>query len=155
MEIRKYRAGEEPELKRLFFNTIRNVNIRDYTLEQVSVWAPDEIDDEKWRVRMEGIAPFVCVENARIVGYADVQTSGYIDHFYVHHEWQRQGVGSLLFSRLVEQATEYGGVTELTSEVSITARPFFESKGFQVVREQEVEVQGLILHNFKMRRDFP
>jgi len=44
-------------------------------------------------------------------------------------------------------------VRRLVSDVSITARPFFERAGFRLVEAQEVERQGVRLQNFRMERD--
>ena len=151
MTLRRYRPGEEEELWQLFHNTIRNVNTRDYTEEQVRVWAPDTVDPDKWRRRIEGINPFVVVEDDMIVGYSDLQTSGLIDHFFVHHEHQRRGVGSRLMTAIHEEA-ERLELDQLHSHVSITARPFYEAHGFHVEKEQTVEDGGLTFRNFLMRK---
>ena len=149
MKVRRYRPGEEPALWEIFFNTIRKVNRRDYTEEQVRVWAPDGWDPDRWRTRIEGIDPFVCVTEDQIVGYSDLQPSGLIDHFFVHHQWQRRGVGSRLMEAIHAEAAR-SGIDELHSEVSITARPFYEAWGFRVEREQEVEDRGVKFRNFRM-----
>jgi putative acetyltransferase len=151
MFIRKYIAGEEVELWNLFFHTVRNINIQDYTLEQVEVWAAAEMDPQRWRSKIAEIAPYVCVCDEVIVGYADLQESGYIDHFYVHHQWQGQGVGKRLFGK-IESEANLRGITELTSNVSITARPFFESRGFHVVATQQVPLGTQLLTNFRMSK---
>ena len=149
MHVRKFQSGEERELWELFYNTVRTVNLGDYTQQQVEAWAPDDADIDKWRKRMQGIDPYVCVENDTIIGYTDVQPSGYIDHFYVHHQWQRRGVGTLLFETIEAQAIELE-IKEMTSAVSITARPFFESRGFSVVTPQEVFIGEVGFRNYKM-----
>ena len=149
MHVRKYQPGEERELWNLFYNTVRTVNLGDYTQQQVEAWAPDDADMAKWQKRMRGIDPYVCVENNTIIGYSDVQTSGYIDHFYVHYQWQRRGVGKLLFQTIEAKAIELQ-IKELTSAVSITARPFFESRGFNVVTPQEVFIGDVGFRNYKM-----
>ena len=38
------------------------------------------------------------------------------------------------------------------ADVSITARPFFESHGFCVAAQQEVKLGDVALRNFKMRK---
>ena len=151
MHIRKYQAGEEEELWNLFFHTIHTVNCRDYTEEQVQAWAPNEADKEKWRQRIAGMNPWVCIHEETIVGYAGLLKSGYVDHFYVHHAWQGQGVGKQLYKKMEEEAVALQ-LHELTSDVSITARPFFELQGFQVVTPQEVKLGNVVLINFKMRK---
>lgn len=149
MHIRKYQPGEERALWRLFFDTIHNVNTRDYTAEQVQAWAPEKIDEHLWRVRIETMEPYVCVAGDEVVGYAGLLPSGYIDHFYVHHQWQGQGVGKLLYAAIETDAREQN-LDELTADVSITARPFFTARGFTVVAQQEVTRGATVLTNFKM-----
>jgi len=149
--IRKYRPGEEVELWRLFFETIRTVNRQDYSDEQVRAWAPDAYDAERWQQRIAGIDPYVCQVGDTIVGYADLQPSGLVDHFYVHREWQRRGVGSRLFSTLENQALDQG-LNEMFAHVSITAKPFFESRGFEIVKQQTVDIDGVKMSNWLMRR---
>ena len=42
--LRNYRSSDAADLWHLFYRTIRYVNIRDYTLAQVTAWAPDDVD---------------------------------------------------------------------------------------------------------------
>src|ERR671924_1937969 len=88
-------------------------------------------------------------ENA---GFARIDATGCLDLLYVHPEVQRQGVARALFDRVTSLAVSRG-VCHPHSEVSITARPFFESVGFRVVREQIIERRGLSLQNFRMEKD--
>ena len=41
-------------------------------------------------------------------------------------------------------------VNQLSADVSITAKPFFEAKGFKVLKQQAVPIKEQILTNFKM-----
>lgn len=149
--MRKYCPGEELELWRLFFETVRLVNIRDYSEEQVRAWAPDEINPDLWRSRIQQNDPYVCVCDGVIVGFADLQTSGYIDPLFVHHAWQRKGVGRQLITR-IESDASMQGISVLSANVSITAKPLFVAHGFSVVRKQEVKVGDLCLTNFAMAK---
>jgi len=151
MQIRKYIPGEEPQLWRLYFETIHTVNVGDYTPAQVAAWAPEQIDPENWRRRIASIQPFVCFQGEEILGYADLQPSGLIDHFYVHHAHQRRGVGRLLMERIHTAAADQS-LPELHSHVSITAKPFFAAHGFEMVAEQQVEIGDQTLTNFKMKK---
>jgi putative acetyltransferase len=151
MVIRPYCQGEELELLRLFFNTIHHINIRDYTACQIAAWAPPIINPELWRERMRILNPCVCDSHNKIVGYAGMDSSGYIDHFYVHHQCQRCGVGTLLYEHLEEIARQEQ-LHQLFANVSITARPFFEAKGFTVAASQEVAIGTERLQNFRMEK---
>ncbi|MGR2665894.1 GNAT family N-acetyltransferase [Vibrio campbellii] len=149
--IRDFQEEDAPTLWALFFNTVRNVNRRDYTEQQVKAWAQEGFDSQLWLNKMISIQPFVAELNSVIVGYSDVQPSGLVDHFFCHHEYQGQGVGRTLMTHVLKQA-EAKGLNRIYSEVSITARPFYEHMGFTVVNEQQIEVRGATLTNYVMER---
>ncbi|HEX8957388.1 MAG TPA: GNAT family N-acetyltransferase [Burkholderiaceae bacterium] len=154
MLIRKFKPGEEPELWHLFHDSVHHISTDLYTSEQLRAWSPHRIDAEKWRARIHGIAPFVVEHEKKLIAYADVQGSGYVDHFFVHHQWQRRGVGNLLMQIIVEVAKQ-DEVARLFSDVSLAARPFFEHWGFTVEREQRVRIGQEVLKNFRMTRELP
>jgi putative acetyltransferase len=151
MQIRKFIPGEELALWELFHNTVRHVNHDDYTEEQLAAWAPDQIDLPRWRARLRGISPFVVVHQDKLIAYADVQATGYVDHFFVHHQWQRRRVGSLLM-HVIHEVAKQNEVEKLFADVSVAARPFFESWGFVLEKEQWVRVHQVDLKNFRMTK---
>ncbi|BCO32605.1 acetyltransferase [Thiohalobacter sp. COW1] len=151
IEVRKICRGEEEELWMLFYNTIHTINTRDYNDDQIAAWAPKDFDINIAIQKFIDIDPFVAIKDGMIVGYADIQTDGYIDHFYCHHKYQSQGVGRKLFSALEKEAKEKG-IYKMYSNVSITARPFFEAMGFGVEKEQVVKVRDQKLKNYRMVR---
>lgn len=151
MFVRRFRAGDEDALWRVFHSAIHLIAVRDYSQEQVDAWAPASVDRDRWRVRMEGINPFVVEHDDQIVGYADVQTTGYIDHFFVSGHHPGRGIGSLLMTTLQEQA-QRSGIGELTSDVSRTAQPFFARFGFVVVEQRSPLLRGVVVPNALMRK---
>ena len=151
VKIRPYQAIDADALWPLFFNTVRLVNVRNYSQEQVEAWAPESFDLSVWRNKMKDLQPFVAEWDGVIVGYCDVQPDGLIDHFFCHHEYQGQGVGKSMMNHIVALANERD-VSRFYSHVSITARPFFERFGFSVVNEQRIFVRGQELINFVMER---
>jgi len=153
MIVRKFRKGDEQEIWKLFYNTIHIVNIQDYTKEQVAAWAPDDFDINIAIKKYREIRPFVAIHNGKIIGYADIQSDGYIDHFFCHHEFQGKGVGKILFS-VLENEAQKKGVLSMYSNVSITAKPFFEAMGFKVEKEQLIQLKGQQLKNYRMVRDY-
>jgi putative acetyltransferase len=42
---------------------------------------------------------------------------------------------------------------DIVTHASVTARPFFEKRGYKVVKEQQVERQGIFLTNFVMIKE--
>jgi len=151
MRIRRFEPGEEPALFDVYHSAIHLIASRDYTEEQVNAWAPAVLDEELWVRRIRGINPFVAELNGVLVGYADVQASGYIDHFFVSGRHARQGIGRALVGVLESEAKRIG-VTKLTSDVSKTAQPFFARFGFQIVEQRMPVVQGIEVPNARMRK---
>ncbi|MCR9549800.1 MULTISPECIES: GNAT family N-acetyltransferase [Vibrio] len=151
LSIRRYRAEDAPILWTLFYHTVRVINRRDYTESQVSAWAPSDFDLNSWQRTMDAIQPYIAEIEGQIVGYCDLQSNGLIDHFFCHHEYQGQGIGRDLMSFLFSQA-KVKGIERLYSEVSITARPFYEKMGFTVKVQQRAEVRGETLTNFMMEK---
>jgi putative acetyltransferase len=150
--IRDYKPSDAKALWNIFFHTIRYINSRDYSQDQVEAWAPESLDSEIWKNRMKILNPFVAEIQGTIAGYADLQSNGLIDHFFCHHEFQRQGVGSALMEHIFCSGKR-ADITRFYSEVSITAKPFYEHFGFSVVQEQLLEMRGQELRNVIMEKN--
>ena len=152
MKIREFRIGDEPDLHKVFLSAIHEVAIRDYSPEQVAAWAPSSLDPDLWANRMRGIAPFVVEHEGKPIAYADVQPSGYIDHFFVSGPFVRKGVGSQLMTRIHDEAA-LKGIRLLTSDVSLTAQPFFRHWGFSIVEERQAGMRGVVVPNARMKKE--
>lgn len=149
--IRRYVESDAKETWGIFFNTVRSINSRDYSEQQVKAWAPESFDFALWQKRMDGINPFIAEINGVVVGYSDLQNDGFIDHFFCHHEYQGMGVGKALMTHILNCGSKKN-IHRYYSEVSITAKPFYEHFGFQVVKEQNVEMRGQRLTNYVMEK---
>ncbi len=124
--IREFELGDEVEIYQLFYDTVHYVNRRDYTEEQVNLWAPKIPDISQWRVSLKENYSFVAInkEDNKIIGFSDLEKNGYLNRGYVHYNYQRQGVGKALLQIRENKARELG-IKKLFSEVSITAKAFF------------------------------
>ncbi|MDL2256827.1 GNAT family N-acetyltransferase [Bacteroidales bacterium OttesenSCG-928-I14] len=151
-KIRQASLSDIPKLKELYQNTILTVNRRDYTVEEVEDWASC-VDDTKHLVEHFDEQHYVVaeIENGMIVGFASVNDTGYIHTLFVHKDYQHQGIATSLYKH-IEDYAKGKGAKVLTSEVSITAKPFFEKQGFQVDEEQKRKANQLYLTNFKMSK---
>jgi putative acetyltransferase len=90
-------------------------------------------------------------DNGIIIGFGDVNNMGYFDLLYVHKDWQRRGVASLIAAD-IESYSRRRGFDFISTDASITAKPFFENRGYLVCKKQEVEVRGQTLTNYKMEK---
>lgn len=151
MLIREFQPSDQPAIQQLFYDTVRRVNCRDYGAEQVEVWSASARNDAFWQTRLRTRLTFVAEDNQQIVGFAMLARNGYIDCFYCHAEHQGKGIGTQLLKQ-IETTAQVLGIKQLFSEVSITAKPFFQHWGYVVVREQQVERQGVSFCNFVMEK---
>src|SRR5580700_4706692 len=101
IDVRRYRSNDLTGLIALFRDTVRRINGRDYSQQQVMAWAPDEIDARKWMHRFDNKVVWVADLDGAPVGFVDVARDGLIDMLYVHAEHQGIGIASRLL-RTVE-----------------------------------------------------
>jgi putative acetyltransferase len=133
---------------------VHDIAGRDYSTEQIEAWAPTELTEElsrQWTHKIRAIQPFVVEVEATIAAYGDIQSSGYIDHFFVSANFARRGIGALLMEYLLAEAATQK-ISELSSDVSVTAQPFFRRFGFRVVEHRSAIVRGVKLRNALMLR---
>ena len=147
MVIRKYRSSDCKEIIELFYNTVHTVNAKDYTKEQLDVWATGKVELEKWDKSFQEHFTVVAVDEEIIVGFGDIDKTGYLDRLYVHHDYQKKGVATAICNEL-EKVVQ----SNITTYASITAKPFFEKRGYMVEEEQKRKANQLSLTNFWMAK---
>ena len=151
MLIRRYTPADTEPIVELFYDTVHTVNIRHYSQDQVDVWAPVEPDLDRWRQSLANHHTYVANDRGTVAGFADFEDDGHLDRFYVHKDYQGTGVGTMLLAAL-EAAARERGVTRFFAEASITARPFFERRGYVVLREQQVVRCGVTFTNYVVEK---
>jgi putative acetyltransferase len=151
MDVRSYKPEDTAALARLFTETVHSVNAADYSQEQLAAWAPDPPDVEHWHRRLSERIVFVAEQDSEIVGFATLEPDGHLDYIYAHRRFQKQGVATALFQRIEQEAISRG-VTRIFTEASITARPFFERVGFQIIASQRIKHRGISFINYRMEK---
>lgn len=147
MEIRKYRQSDCKALTELFYNTVHTVNAKDYTKEQLDVWSTGHLDLAEWNRSFIEHYSIVVVENEIIAGFGDIEKNGYLNRLYVHKDFQGKGIATAICNDLEQAVTG-----TITVHASITAKPFFEKRGYSVIKEQRVERGGVFLTNYIMKK---
>lgn len=150
--IRKACRADVPELKELYRGTVLTVNRKDYSQEEVEDWASCGENEAHWGELIEGLY-FIVAENPQkqIIGFASISDEGYLHSLFIHKDFQGSGWAAMLLDHIEQHAVSQG-VRAITSEVSETARPFFEKKGYTVEREQRRKARQLCLKNYWMKK---
>ena len=140
------------EMKQLFHETVESVCSNDYDAPQIKVWSASIQNTQRWQDVIDTQYVLLAIIDDRIVGFASLKDDNYLDFLYVHKNFQRQGIASQLLSKLEGKARSSKEKT-ITTDASITAKPFFEKLHFKVLKMQQNERDGLILINYKMQKD--
>lgn len=150
VSIRPYQPHDCPEMIRLFRDTVCTVNAADYTRPQIDAWIGGENGPDRtaWDRSFRAHYTLVAVLGEQIVGFGDMDASGYLDRLYVHSAYQRRGIATALCDVL---EAPFAAATPVT-HASLTAKAFFEGRGYCVIRPQQVERNGVLLANFVMER---
>lgn len=151
MILRRYRPDDLEQAVSLFYETIHKICIRDYSEEQVRVWA----NAKERLLQNPGFFlsqyTIVAEENGIVIGYGNLDDTGYLDHLYVHSDFQGMGAASAI-CRCLEAHAKASHLSRVTVHSSITAKPFFEHRGYRVIQEQQVEREGVFLTNYHMEK---
>jgi putative acetyltransferase len=152
MRIRPYIDRDAAATLEVYLRAVRGTASRDYSPEQIAAWAPDDMDLARWAERRAAAATVVAVEGERVVGFADLVGDGYVDMTFVDPDVGGRGIATALVETVVDLARSRG-TTRMTVRASITARPFFERRGFVLDEVLQVEVGGVLLTTNAMSRD--
>lgn len=154
MEIRRYRDDDINRVVSLFYETVHRVNARDYSQEQLNAWASmDERESrmESWAISLKQNITYVAELSGILMGFADMTHEGYLDRLYIHKDFQGRGIASVLVRRL-EMEGERLGLSSIETDASITARSFFERRGYELLQAQTVKRGDVQLTNYKMKK---
>lgn len=150
IETRPYRNDDRDATIAIFLSAIRQVASRDYTPEQIAVWA--RVDDpDAWQGARNSRPTWIAELDGKPVGFTDLLADGLIDMMFVAPEAAGRGVAAKLL-QTVEASARAAGIDRLWTEASLTAEGFFVHHGFTIVRRQIVEKRGQQLRNAVMEK---
>lgn len=153
MKLRKYEPKDCAQLAELFYDTVHRVNAKDYSKAQLEVWVSGAVDLVSWNESFLAHNTVIAEQDGRIAGFGDMDKTGYLDRLYVHSAYQRQGIATEITDELERSAIVFG-ISRFTTHASITAKPFFEQRGYRVLRENTVVRDGVRLINFIMEKAY-
>lgn len=153
VRLRKAEAGDLPELHSVFEQSVRNSCKKDYTPEQIEAWV-QRASPERWQELFTSGLQFIIAEETksfRITGFTSFNSQGYLHSMFILPQFCGKGIATMLLD-FAEDFARNNHIPNLFSEVSFTARPFFEKRGFIVEQEQLVKVNNVEMDNFRMRK---
>ncbi|WP_433835101.1 GNAT family N-acetyltransferase [Flavobacterium anhuiense] len=152
MIFKKATISDLEEMQKLYVETIQSVCKNDYNPEQIEAWISSVKNKERWIDVIENQFVLLSIIENQITGFGTLKDGNYIDFFYMHKDFQRQGIAYKILNQLELEAKNNRSKV-ITSDVSITAKTFFQKKGFVVKVEQKNIRLGVELINYKMEKE--
>ncbi len=150
MLIREASADDLDQILTLFEETIKFINSKDYSKDQIRVWSGAK-NRKVWLQKISDQSFYVATSNDQIIGFSSIDTEDYLDFMYVHHRFQNQGVAKALLEKIENKALE-DHITRIWSSVSITAQPFFLKNGFSHYDDEHKNLEGVAFTNALMEK---
>lgn len=151
-KIRTLDEKDIPQMKDLFRTTVLNVNSKDYTEAEVMDWVSCGDNEVRWKELLVSNRYVGAFNECNVlVGFSSMNKDGYLNSMFVHKDFQHKGIATQLLSEVERIAVQYG-VGYITCEVSLTARTFFEKKGYEIIKIHKYKANKLELTNFVMRK---
>ena len=149
--LRLYRPQDLEGLIQLFYETVHEVNLGDYSPAEVDAWvpSPESVDRAAWGESLAAHYTVVAEREGQLLGFGDMDSTGYFDRLYVHRDFHGRGVATSI-AHALEGFAHGLGAQRVTVHASRTARPFFERRGYRMLYAQQVERRGVLLENFAM-----
>ena len=148
--LRPATPADIPKIQYIFRESILQTCTPDYSAAQCHVWANAGNDAAKWGTKIRQQNFWLALHQNRVVGFMSWEAS-YLDLLYVHPAFQRRGIARQLLRHMMQWAASHA-IPSLFTDASLTARPFFERHGFQVMATQQPILGGIALPNFRMKK---
>jgi putative acetyltransferase len=152
INLRRATPEDIPQLQALYVHTIDNACTGDYDEAQRNVWKKSIENTGRWTVALQTQYFLVATIGGDIAGFGSLRDGDYIDFMYTATPYLGKGIASAIYTALEQEAIRQYKMT-LTSDVSKTARRFFESKGFVIEKENEHMINGVMISNYRMRKE--
>jgi putative acetyltransferase len=133
----------------MYRQTVHTVNSKDYTPEQITVWADGAVNYPRWEKAIKEQFFVLAEIEGKLAGFSSIAKDGYLDFMYVNKDYQRCGVARALLNEIENKALEQKNA-EIYSHVSKTAKGFFEKMGYEHKEDLKDLYKGVLFINALM-----
>lgn len=152
MTIRKAVEGDLKGIHEVFSKAIEITAAPYYSSKEVAAWVSSVNHPERWTIRIQEDFVLVIEENNKIIGFASLKNGNYLDLLFVHPSHGRKGIATQLLTKLEEQRNKS---ESLETHASLISKAFFAKNGYEFIRANKVDVFGVEMENYLMRKSQP
>jgi putative acetyltransferase len=136
-------------LGEVIFDAVRNGPSL-YSEAQRSAWVDAPRSGPEWQQRMAAQSIAVAETDGNIAGLMSLTQDGYLDFAFIRPAYQGSGIFRQLYSMILELARQQKQPRILV-HASLMAQPAFSAMGFEITKEESVEINGQYLDRFEMQ----
>jgi len=149
LTVRPYKAHDRTACWGVFYRAVREGAAGVYDEAQRAAWAPSPLPALDGHDKLAAAHTFVAEREGRVVGFMNVEPSGYLDMAFVLPEEMGQGTAAALYGAVLAQARAQGS-DRMTVTASPLARRFFAKRGWSVDRREDLAADGQVYEVFHM-----
>lgn len=149
--LRPFLPADTVRLQDLFAQSIEELTQDDYDEDQRLAWISRAADPAEFAKRLMEALTLVVERDGELQGFASLKNNAEIDMLFVHPFAVGEGVATTLLDALERLAAARGAKT-LTADVSDTAHDFFQSRGYQPMRRNNVPIDDVWLASTTMTK---
>lgn len=135
----------------MFVDTITTICKNDYSPEQIKVWTSSSENTQRWTDKLTSQYFLVADLDNKIVGYASLENSNYLDILYVHKDHQRKGIADKLYAEIEKEAIKKKNDHPKFRRKQ-NSKTIFEKKGFKTIAPQTNIIKDVEIINYKMTK---
>ena len=135
--LRPFLPADAPVLAAIFRDSVEVLAQEDHSPAQIAAWIATADDENAFARRLATNLTLIAAQGRTPVGFASLKGADVLDMLYVDPNAARRGIGSQLVDAL-ERIAASRGAKKLTGDISDTALPLFEKRGYAQQRRNTV-----------------
>ncbi len=128
--LRPYLPADAAILADIFRASVERLAEDDYSDAQREAWGALADDADRFAAKLAGGLTLVALVDGAPAGFASLKGADCLDMLYVHPDYARRGVATMLVDAL-EKLAAARGAKKLTTDASDTAKPLFAARGYE------------------------
>lgn len=155
--ITYYKKQYAAQISLLYHTAVQSIQSNFYSQAQLNAWSRQPRSTKYWDVRLQRNQSWLAIDNRSNTCCAFISldtcfpNKGYIDHLYVHPNYQGQGLATRLLNQLINWAKE-NAFDSLTLDASYQSQPLCVQQGFHTCYKSYQSKSGQMLPGFFMRK---
>ena len=153
MNLRQITHKDQLELKRIYFDSIQQLDEKIYNKEQKRAWSSQAWNNPNFDKSITKGNGWLLSKQGIIIAFAIRYPSDRIALFYCKGKFQRKGCGSKLLHKLEDEAKKEG-LDSLSTEASLISYELFLKNAWEIIRKEKVTINNIVFERYKMIKNY-